>query len=39
MRSISFAAVVISMLLTVAGAARAERWVVVNGMRMSLEPD
>ena len=37
MRQIFFVAVVISMLLTMAGAARAERWVVVNGMRMSLE--
>ena len=37
MRSISFAALAISMLVTMAGAAHGERWVVVNGLRMSLD--
>jgi hypothetical protein len=37
MRSISLAALVISMLLTLAGSAHAERWVVVNGLRLGLD--
>jgi hypothetical protein len=37
MRSISIAALVISIFLTMAGAAHAERWVVVNGLRLNLD--